>query len=179
MRPCKLLLSACIMAMILYAGRSVGAQDLLVSLSAMEDARRAVRIRDYALAARIFSRLAEAGDVDAQCQLAALYETGKGVVKNEATALEWYKKAAEKGSPRARYNVGLMLGSGRGVPRDKPVAVALSALDSARQSAKQAMGTGDYPRALAEYTLLAQQEDPEAEYQLGSFYEAEIGRAHV
>jgi TPR repeat protein len=38
--------------------------------------------------------------------------------KNIATAMSWYRKAAEQGNGPAQYYLGLMYAQGRGVPQD-------------------------------------------------------------
>jgi len=43
---------------------------------------------------------------------------GTGVAKNEATAIEWCKKAALQGKVSAQFNLGVFYESGRGVRRD-------------------------------------------------------------
>ena len=40
---------------------------------------------------------AEKGDADAQNELGFAYANGEGVVKNEAEAVKWYRKAADQG----------------------------------------------------------------------------------
>ena len=39
---------------------------------------------------------AESGDGDAQCYLGMLYETGRGVPKDRAEAVKWFRKAADQ-----------------------------------------------------------------------------------
>jgi len=51
---------------------------------------------------------AQAGDPDAQYNLAYIYENGLGVPKNEAKALELYQQAADQGHSRARNNLNSM-----------------------------------------------------------------------
>lgn len=48
---------------------------------------------------------ANAGDADAQYNLAYIYENGLGVPKNEAKALELYQQAADQGYSPAKNNV--------------------------------------------------------------------------
>jgi TPR repeat protein len=38
---------------------------------------------------------AEAGDADSQVELGLRYDKGEGVARDEAEAVEWYRKAAE------------------------------------------------------------------------------------
>jgi TPR repeat protein len=48
---------------------------------------------------------ANAGDADAQYNLAYIYENGLGVPKNEAKALELYQQAADQGYSPVKNNV--------------------------------------------------------------------------
>lgn len=49
---------------------------------------------------------AETGDAQAQLQLAFYYDTGKGVTRDGAEALKWYKCSAEQGNAISQFNVG-------------------------------------------------------------------------
>jgi TPR repeat protein len=51
-------------------------------------------------------KFAEAGVADAQVMMGVLYETGMGVPKSGATAIKWYRKAAEQDHPIAWSNLG-------------------------------------------------------------------------
>jgi TPR repeat protein len=53
-------------------------------------------------------READAGDPDAQYNLAYLYENGLGLPKDEEKALELYQKAADQGHSEAVYNLNAM-----------------------------------------------------------------------
>lgn len=46
------------------------------------------------------------------------YFYGRGVEQDYAKAMEWYRKAAERGSRDAQYNIGVLYRDGLGVPRD-------------------------------------------------------------
>ncbi len=116
--------SAVIPLLILGVGLDARAQDIPSRPSPMDEARRAIRARDYTLALTLYSGLADQGDPDALYQLGALYETGKGVPKDYPTAFSWYKKAAEKGNAKAQFNVASMLESGRGVLQGIPEALS-------------------------------------------------------
>ena len=52
-----------------------------------------------------------------------IYEHGRGVVKDEAKAVECYRKAAEQGHADAQYNLGNMYAQGLGVAKDEAQAV--------------------------------------------------------
>jgi TPR repeat protein len=58
-----------------------------------------------------WQREAQAGDPDAQYNLAYLYENGIGVPKNEAKALELYQQAADQGHSAAQNNLNAMSAS--------------------------------------------------------------------
>lgn len=66
---------------------------------------------------------ANQGDVNAQLQLCKVYDVGYGVVKNQAEAAAWCRKAADQGSPAAQNSLGSMYQYGEGVPQDNAEAV--------------------------------------------------------
>ena len=63
------------------------------------------------------------GDREAQFGLGVLYHTGKGIKKNYAKALHWYRKSARQGNPKAANNLGNMYRKGLGVVRDRAEAL--------------------------------------------------------
>ena len=77
------------------------------------------------LAVRYYEANAEYGDTDSMLDLGAIYLEGRGVQKDDKTALEWYEKAAELNGRRAcrcianyyRYDV---LDDGTPVPTADP-----------------------------------------------------------
>ncbi|WP_139139118.1 SPOR domain-containing protein [Sphingobium phenoxybenzoativorans] len=64
---------------------------------------------DYAKAVKEWQPLAEAGDPDAQYNMGQAYRAGQGVDKDEAAAVEWFRKAAEQGLPKAEDTYGRSL----------------------------------------------------------------------
>lgn len=63
---------------------------------------------------------AEAGDVEAQFQVAEKYYVGLGVDEDEAAAAEWYEKAALQGHVESMMKLGqLYYLGGDGVPEDE------------------------------------------------------------
>lgn len=62
---------------------------------------------------------AEAGDPAAMFYLGAKYSEGRGVPKDEAEGLRWYRKVAERGHSGAMLNVGNSYYNGRGVAEDR------------------------------------------------------------
>jgi uncharacterized protein len=70
---------------------------------------------DYATALSRWHPLAEQGDADAQFHLGVMYESGQGVLRNDAEAIKWYRKAAEQDDAVAQFNLGVMYAKGQGV----------------------------------------------------------------
>jgi TPR repeat protein len=90
------------------------------------DVRLAIAILCATAAATIlgcsdFDRLrvrAYLGGPDSQILVGHAYETGEGVGKDPVTAVEWYRKAAEQGHPKAFGLLGEKYYLGVGVRRD-------------------------------------------------------------
>ena len=61
--------------------------------------------------------------LDVQFNLGVMYENGRGVEKDEAEAVKWYRKAAEQESAVAQFYLGVMYANGRGVAKDEEEAV--------------------------------------------------------
>ena len=75
----------------------------------LDDARDAVRVRDYESAFAIYSGLAASGDIEAAYQLASMFRSGRGVEKNNESAFRWMRIAADAGDARAQYNLAQWL----------------------------------------------------------------------
>ncbi len=73
---------------------------------------------DYARAAKIWTVLAEQGQVNAQINLGYLYDYGTGVERDTGRAAFWYRTAAEQNSPIAQYNLALLIKEGNARPDD-------------------------------------------------------------
>jgi TPR repeat protein len=73
-------------------------------------------------------KLGQAGDANAQSLLGDMYHDGRGVAKNDMTAMQWYAKSAAQGHAYAEYSLGngYMLGIG-GLREDQTKATALFA----------------------------------------------------
>ena len=65
---------------------------------------------------------AEQGNAKYQLLLGGLYCCGRGVAKDDAEAVKWFRKAAEQGYAMAQSNLGVMYVNGEGVPQDNVVA---------------------------------------------------------
>ena len=90
----------------------------------LEEARTAVRIRDFSTAAGIYTTLAERGDMQARYQLAMLYGVGNGVPRDPAKAAILMQQVADSGDASAQYNYAQMLENGSGVAKDAAAARA-------------------------------------------------------
>ncbi len=66
---------------------------------------------------------AKQGDVKAQVRLGLMYHDGKGVSRNYAEAVNWYRLAAIKGDAEAQSDLAVMYYDGKGVSRDYAEAV--------------------------------------------------------
>jgi hypothetical protein len=52
-----------------------------------------------------------------------MYANGQGVTKDEAEAVNWWRKSAEQGNADAQFNLGLSYDNGLGVTKDEAEAV--------------------------------------------------------
>lgn len=93
---------------------------------------------------------AEQGNVDAQLELASLYDNGQGVEQSREKAVEWYTKAAEQGNATAQCILGSCYHDGLIV----------------KQS---------YEKAVEWYTKAAEQGDATAQGILGDCYDSGQG----
>lgn len=82
------------------------------------DGVRAYNSGDYRAAQAAWLPLAEAGDPAAARNLGHLYRTGRGVSRDLAQALRWYRRAADQGFAGAQANLGDMFARGQGVATD-------------------------------------------------------------
>ena len=98
---------------------SGGVPDALFNLGRVSDDRE--RGGDSAAAAETrcwYEMAADAGHADAMVKLGSIYETGRGVEPNVATAVEWYERAAKSNNKEAMFSLGSLYETGLGVPRD-------------------------------------------------------------
>jgi TPR repeat protein len=121
---------------------------------------------------------------DKRCALALgnAYRTGRGVEKNEATALSWYRKAAALGDAQAQYAIGMMLFAGQGVPANPAQAVGWvrNAAEQGLSAAQNRLGVAydkgegglqpNYVLAVNWFRKAAEQGDSAAQGNLGLMY---------
>lgn len=99
-------------------------------------------------AAWYFDQAARQGHVNAQFELAEMYQRGQGVDPDEGSARYWYgqaadgyRKAAERGDANAQFRLGFLYEMGEGVEEDEAQAVRWfeKAAAQGHEDAKQAL----------------------------------------
>jgi TPR repeat protein len=94
-----------------------------VNAGQLEDGVAASNRGDYTAALQLWRPLAEQGNAQAQHNLGVMYANGRGVPKDDATAVRWYRKAADQGLADAQFNLGIKYELGRGVAKDDATSV--------------------------------------------------------
>ena len=87
---------------------------------------------DMAETVRIWSDLADRGDLQASVGLAGLYLAGNGVARDPKRAAALYRFAAERGDSNGQLNLGRLYWQGLGVDRDLMAAYAWFSLAAAQ-----------------------------------------------
>lgn len=105
-----------LLAFLITLSSPVAAQDF-------QKGYAAAQAGDFATALKEWKPLAEAGDADAQYNLALMYNNGDGVPQDYKQAIKWYRLAAEQGKAKAQYILATMYEYGEGVPQDYKEAV--------------------------------------------------------
>lgn len=140
---------------------AVAVQDVGTAL-AIRDGIAAWERGDDAEAVRLWLPHAEAGDPDAQFNLAQAYRLGRGVPADPARAVELYRRAAVQGHVAAAANYGIMLYAEGEQARAMPLLVR--AADAGDARARYVVGLAhfngdllprDWPRAYALVMLAA------------------------
>jgi uncharacterized protein len=75
-------------------------------------------VKNPLLATTWWAKAANAGDPEAQYNLAQAYAKGEGVAKDAVVAFDWFLKAACQGIAGAQARLGLMYATGQGVALD-------------------------------------------------------------
>jgi len=136
-----------------------------------------------------FLKAAEQGHIDATFNIAKAYQNGNGVDQDSQESFRWYQKAADLGDVESQSIVGWCFATGLGTPK-----IMKQALFWTRKAAEQGNlhaqlnlaecykngeeGLTKDPKLAARwYALAAAQEDPDGQYNLGSFYETGFGVA--
>ena len=91
--------------------------DARAADGSLQEGLDAYHRQDYAKAESLWRPLADKGDAEAQYRLGTLYAEGRGVERNDSTAMTWFLRAAEQGNAMAQYNAGASYASGIGVAK--------------------------------------------------------------
>ena len=129
-----------------------------------------------------YIRGAELGFSPSQFELAKMYENGKGVGKDYAEAVKWYRKAADQRYAQAQSEVGECYYYGKGVNKDYAEAVkwCLKAAEQGNAEAQYNLGEcyeyghgvrKDYAEAERWYRLAAEHGNTDAMNKLGEIFE--------
>jgi TPR repeat protein len=112
------------------------------ALAGLTEGASAYNARNYALALREVTPLAEAGNADAQHLLGLMYYMGRGVQRDYRQAFSWHYKAALQGKADAQYVIGAMYYTGNAVPQDHKLAVEWfrKAAEQGHPDAQHALG---------------------------------------
>ena len=108
-----------------YAARTFAASIISLSIFASADADQfqdglaAANKGEFGAADKLWSPLAELGNLAAQLNEAILYRDGKGVPQNYSIALWWTSIAAKRNYPLAQKMLADMYATGQGAPMDK------------------------------------------------------------
>jgi len=124
---------------------------------------------------------AEAGDANAQNDLASCYYNGKGVTQDDKEAVKWWTRGAEQGNARAQYRLGLCYLRGEGLAKDEKEAVKWFAKSVEKGNATaqynlalcyaNGQGVGkDEKEAVKWFAKSAEQGNATAQYNLGVCY---------
>ena len=129
---------------------------------------------------------AQRGDAKAQENLGYLYAIGRGVPKNYAEAVKWYRLAAEQGYAKGQLRLGVMYDNGGGVPEDDTEAVKWYRLAAEQGYARAQFNLGnmyakgegvpeDDTEAVKWYRLATEQGYASAQFRLGNMYDVGEG----
>ncbi|MFZ1219184.1 MAG: tetratricopeptide repeat protein [Chthoniobacterales bacterium] len=99
--------------------------------------------RKYSKAMELFKKAAAQGNLEAQHEIAGLYEFGQGVAKDPAEAMKWFRQAAENGYAEAQFTIGVRHAQGRDAKQDHAEALRWlrKAADQSHPEALNWMGT--------------------------------------
>jgi hypothetical protein len=152
-----------------------------VQAQTFEQSLAAYERKDYSTAFTGFRKLADQGNARAQFGLGVMFDSGRGIPKDEQQAMAWYRKAAEQGHASAQFNLGVMFANGRGVPKDEQQAMAwyLKAAEQGDAISQFNLGVmfdngrgvpKDEQQAMAWYLKAAEQGVARAQFNLGSMF---------
>ncbi len=88
------------------------------SADPFDDGTAAYQRGDYAAALALWTPLANAGHERAGFRLGLMYDSGIGVMRDDAEAGRWFRRSADKGAADAEFYVGLIYYMGKGADVD-------------------------------------------------------------
>ncbi|MAJ90881.1 MAG: hypothetical protein CMF40_01680 [Legionellales bacterium] len=126
---------------------------------------------------------AQSGVPKIQYDLGIRYFYGYGIEQNYNEAAKWWRSSANAGVAESQYNLGLMNYRGIGIPKNKEIAklliekAAMQGHDKAqhRLAMIYALDEKDFQTSLIWLKKSAKQNNAEAQYNLGIFYEKGYG----
>ena len=135
--------------------------------------------QNYKEAFEWYYKAAQQGHAKAQCNLGLLYSKGLGVPENKQAAIKYYSLAADQDLPEAQHDLGFYYYVGDGVKPDidKAISLWLKAAKQGYADSQNNLGyvyrtiKHYYSEALKWYRLAADQNNAEAQYDLGIMYE--------
>jgi TPR repeat protein len=116
------------------------------------------------------------------------FHTGSGVVKDETTAVQWFRKAAKQGNAAGQVGLGMMYFNGMGITKDEVAALAWfhKAADQGDAGGQVNLGgmyqygkgvAKDEASAVVWYRKAAEQGNAAGQINLGAMYEHGTGIA--
>jgi hypothetical protein len=96
-------------------------------------------------------RAAELGHSQAEFNVAAMLDSGRGAPRDVTQASIWYARAAAAGNRRAAFNLGQLYESGEGVPSNADLArawYAAAGLPAARERLSEVKSPADRPASV-------------------------------
>ncbi|MBP7080864.1 MAG: sel1 repeat family protein [Rhodocyclaceae bacterium] len=146
----------------------------------IEEGKLAYESNDYAKAIKIFTPLAETGNLEAQLQLGSIYMAGpfaKNEFSDSRKSFFWYSKAAEQGDENAQHHLGFLYESGEGIEKNQnrafdywEKAANHGGWDKQTFIAKKYLNEKRYKDAARWYLRLAEQDDTDAQTTICSLY---------
>jgi len=136
---------------------------------------------DYRAAAKIFMELAKSGHVNAQYQIAVMFDSGIGVEEDHAQAAIWYQKAATKGHNEAQYNLAIAYATGEGIHSNMRKAIYWMKKSALRGNINSQYNLGliyilgngvavNFEEGMQWWKLAAKNGDSMAQYNIGMMY---------
>jgi len=114
--------------------------------------RKKQKSNDYLeLALQYLPEKAARGDVEAQGDLAYMYDFSLGVPADLKRAVELYKLAADGGLARAQYNLGYMYSQGDGVPLDNKLSLMYFKMAADQGDHEASYHVGELSKEMKDY----------------------------